>query len=137
MGVAGGGGVLQGCLLSLLFGVLFYPREGRESGYFTWDKKCITFLFFVFYCAILPGEGGGEGGSGFLVSGIFSMFLIVRSSGGRERGRGLMGVAGGGGVLRGCLLSLLFGVLFYSREGREGGYFTWDKRCITFLFFVV
>jgi hypothetical protein len=116
---------------------LFYPREGRESGYFTWDKKCITFLFFVFYCAILPGEGGGEGGSGFLVSGIFSMFLIVRSSGGRERGRGLMGVAGGGGVLRGCLLSLLFGVLFYSREGREGGYFTWDKRCITFLFFVV
>ena len=63
----GGGGVLRGCLLSLLFGVLFYPREGREGGYFTWDKRCITFLFFVLCCAILPGEGGGEGGSGFLI----------------------------------------------------------------------
>ena len=31
-GWQGEGGVLQGCLLSLLFGVLFYPREGREGG---------------------------------------------------------------------------------------------------------
>jgi hypothetical protein len=54
--------------------------------------------------------------------------------GGRERGR--CG-RGWGGVLQGCLLSLLFEVLFYPREGGEGGYFTLDKRCITFLFFVV
>jgi hypothetical protein len=122
--------------ISFIWSVVL-PERGEGEWLFYLGQECITFLFFVFYCAILPGEGGGEGGSGFLVSGIFSMFLIVRSSGGRERERGLMGVAGGGGVLRGCLLSLLFGVLFYSREGREGGYFTWDKRCITFLFFVV
>ena len=78
-------------------------------------------LVLCFSLRYFTGGGGGEGGSGFLISGIFSMFLIVRSSGGRERERGLMGVAGGGGVLRGCLLSLLFGVLFYPRGGREGG----------------
>ena len=64
--MAGGGrGVLQGCLLSSLFGVLFYPREGWGGGYFTWDKRCFTFLFFVLYCAILPGEGGSTGKRAF------------------------------------------------------------------------
>jgi hypothetical protein len=82
VGVAGVGGVLRGCILSLLFGVLFYPREGGEGGYFTWDKRCITFLFFVFYCAILPGEGGGEDGSGFLISSVFIMTRSVNSGGG-------------------------------------------------------